>query len=149
MTVFQGLVAVCVSQNGPTLYRPSLLEKSSTIDESSLGHRKSLIVSYWMSDTISSKNGCRIAWNIACNDSKVYCWSVPCTNKDSSHFYLSSGERKVRQNLTISQIYLNPYLSLLIYYLSVFNSVIRNTCQDLRNIPSLVKFVVLDDLLYG
>ena len=116
VTVFQGLVAVCVSQNGPTLYRPSLLEKSTTIDESSLGHRKSLVVSYWMSDTISSKNGCRIAWNIACNDGKVYCWSVPCTNKDSSHFYLSSAERKVRWNLTISRIYLNLYLSLLIYY---------------------------------
>ena len=148
MTVFQGLVAVCVSQNGPTLYRPSLLEKSTTIDESSLGRRKSLIVSYWMSDTISSKNGCRIAWNIACNDSKVYCWSVPCTNKDSSHFYLSSAERKVRQNLTISQIIQSLFIITNIL-LSVINSVIRNTCQDLRNIPSLVKSVVLDDLLCG
>ena len=110
VTVFQGLVAVCVGQNGPTLYRPSLLEKSTAIDESSLGQRKGLIVSYWMSDTISSKNGCRIAWNIAGNDGKVYCWSVPCNNKDSSHFNLSSAERKVSPEPDNLHGYISNYI---------------------------------------
>jgi len=78
-TLFQDLVAVCISPSGPTLYRPSLLEKSILDESSCMGHRKSLIVSYWVSGTISSEKGCRIAWNIAKNDGKVYCWSVPCT----------------------------------------------------------------------
>jgi len=77
-TLFQGLVAVCISPSGPTLYRPSLLKKSIIDESSSMGCRKSLIVSYWVSGTITNEKSCRIAWNIAKNDGKVYCWSVPC-----------------------------------------------------------------------
>jgi len=77
-TLFQGLVAVCISPSGPTLYRPSLLEKSMIDKFPSMGCRKSLIVSYWVSGTITNEKSCRIAWNIAKNDGKVYCWSVPC-----------------------------------------------------------------------
>ena len=83
VTVFQDLVAVCVSQTGPTLYRPNLLEKSA-IDEPGVGRRKSLIVSYCTSGTLSCKDGCRVAWTIAKNNGKVYCWSVPCRNAESS-----------------------------------------------------------------
>ncbi|KAL7542795.1 hypothetical protein ACHAXR_012401 [Thalassiosira sp. AJA248-18] len=93
VTVFQGLVAVCVNQTGPILYRPSLLENAS-IGRCRLGYRKSLIVSYWVSGT----NGCRVAWNIAKNDGKVYCWSVPCRNSEFDH--QSSVELNVRRNLS-------------------------------------------------
>ena len=84
VTVFQGLVAVCVNQTEPILYRPSLLEKSS-IGDCRTGYRKGVIVSYWVSGNVSSKNCCRIAWNIANNNGNVYCWSVPCRNTESNH----------------------------------------------------------------
>ena len=75
MTIFQGLVAVCVNQTEPILYRPSLLGNAR--------ESRNLIVSYWMSCMISSKYGSRIAWNIVQNDGNVYCWSVPCRNAES------------------------------------------------------------------
>ena len=84
VTLFQGLVAVCINETGPIMYRPSLLE-DATIRERCVGQRNGLLVSYWLSGTISNKNGCRVAWNIAQNDGKVYCWSVPCRNDDSRH----------------------------------------------------------------
>lgn len=77
LTLFQGLVAVCISQSAPTLYRPSLLEHT-TIGECHFGSAKGLVATYWVSGTASSKDGCRIAWSIALNNGKVYCWSVPC-----------------------------------------------------------------------
>lgn len=83
VTLFQGLVVACVNQEGLILYRPSLLE-SGNIHECQVGHKKGLVASYWVSDSFSSTSGCRIAWNIAKNDGKVYCWSVPCTNAQSS-----------------------------------------------------------------
>lgn len=83
VTVFQGLVAICVNHTGPILYRPSLLENVSG-GEGRKGHSKALVVSYWMSGAFSSRFGCRIAWNIAKNDGRVYSWSVPCSNAESS-----------------------------------------------------------------
>ena len=92
VTIFQGVVAVCVNQTGPIIYRPNLLEKA-TIGEGCVG-RKGLIASYWISGAFSSANGCRIAWNVALNDGKVYCWSVPCNNAESNQ--LNIERNKVR-----------------------------------------------------
>ena len=89
VTVFQGLVAVCVNETGPILYRPSLLEKVS-ISVRNKGHRKHLVVSYWMSGAVSSRFGCRVATNIAMSDGRVYCWSVPCRNAESRHCLVKS-----------------------------------------------------------
>ncbi len=84
MTLFQGLVAICINKTGPIVYRPSLLE-DRTVGECYVGKNSGLLVSYWLSGTISNDNGCRVAWNIAQNNGKVYCWSVPCRNAESRH----------------------------------------------------------------
>ena len=76
ITLFQGLVAVVVNQTETILYRPSLLGDAKG---------RNMTVSYWMSCTISSRYGSRIAWNIIQNDGSVYCWSVPCKNSECLH----------------------------------------------------------------
>jgi hypothetical protein len=73
ITLFQGLVAVCVNQTETILYRPSLLGDAKG---------RNLTVSYWMTCTMSSRYGSRIAWNIIQNDGNAYCWSVPCRNAE-------------------------------------------------------------------
>ena len=110
ITVFQGLIAVCVNETGPILYRPSLLKHSG---EDCIGCRKSLIVSFWMSGSISSRFGCRVAWNIAENNGKVHCWSVPCRNSESSHW--SSAEPNVSGQScpSFSQLKCNSHIFLL------------------------------------
>jgi hypothetical protein len=74
--MYHGLLAVCVRHDGNIFHRLSLF---GPIHE---GHHR-LHVSYWVVGSISSCHGSRIAWNIARNDSEVYCWSVPCTNAAS------------------------------------------------------------------
>ena len=71
----QGLCVAYVNHSGPTLYKPSLLEHSNIASDCSLGTRKSIVVSYWISDLTCPG---RIAWNISKNDGKVYCWAAPC-----------------------------------------------------------------------
>jgi len=83
MTLFQGLVAVCVNQTEPILYRPSLLSNTR--------EGCHFIVSYWMAGMISSINGTRIAWNIVQNDGSAYCWSVPCKSAHDSISRVQTG----------------------------------------------------------
>ena len=86
VTIFQGLIGICVDRTGPIIYRPSLLENVyNSIDDCHQGHRKSIIVAFWVSGNFSSRHDCRVAWSIAKNDGKVYCWSVPCTNAECRH----------------------------------------------------------------
>ena len=74
--MYHGLVALCVRQEGSSLYRPSLLGRARD-------GRHPLLVAYWVAASSSSRHGSRIAWNIAQNDGEVYCWSVPCRNPDT------------------------------------------------------------------
>lgn len=119
MTIFQGLVAVCVNQTEPILYRPSLLGNARD--------GRHLIVSYWLSCTISSRYGSRIAWNIVQNDGNVYCWSVPCRNAENlgrfdlekhvSNLFCFSNHRFVvvgaNRNLTFCLLRFDPGSSVL------------------------------------
>ena len=70
-----GLCVACVNHSGPTLYKSSLLEHISIASDCTLGTKKSIVVSYWISDLTCPG---RIAWNICKNDGKVYCWAAPC-----------------------------------------------------------------------
>jgi len=69
------LCVACVNHTGPILYKPSMLKENNTESDCSLGTKKSIIASYWISDVTCPG---RIAWNISKNDGEVYCWVAPC-----------------------------------------------------------------------
>jgi len=75
-SLFLDLCVACVDHTGPILCKPSLLERHNSI-----GTKKSIVASYWISDQTC---GGRIVWNIAMNDGKVYCWAAPCYSSSSS-----------------------------------------------------------------
>ncbi len=77
-----GITSLCldlcvafVNHTGPILYKPSVLEPSNIAIDCSLGTKKSIIASYWISDLTCPG---RTVWNISKNDGKVYCWAAPC-----------------------------------------------------------------------
>ena len=71
----QKLIAICAFDSMPVVYH-SLSEDPGAC---------SLIVSYQKAhlSTSANENGSLVAWNIAKNDGRVFCWSVPCITLDS------------------------------------------------------------------
>jgi hypothetical protein len=78
-TIFQGLIVVCVSKAEQVLHRTSTLGNKTTCSGRCVGDKRSLIVSYWKSCAVLNDRGCYIAWNVADNEGRVFCWLVPCT----------------------------------------------------------------------
>jgi len=80
-SLFLDLCVACVDHTGLIHYQPSLLERSNITSDCSIGMKKSIVASYWISDLTCRG---RIVWNIAMNDGKVYCWAAPCYTSSSS-----------------------------------------------------------------
>ncbi len=95
-SVLHDLCVACINHTGPILYKPSLLDPINSVSDCSLGTKKSIVASYWVSDTCPG----RIVWNISKNDGKVYCWAAPCyTGCTPAHNQIAAESSAEKQSM--------------------------------------------------